>query len=273
MAKTVFVTGSSKVTGKNIALEFARAGYDVGVTYASNEDGAIDAVNQIKAMGQNARHYHLDTRDVEGCRKTIAEFADEFGGIDVFVNNTGLTRMRPFFDITMEAFLELWETNFRGMYFCGQAAARDMVKRGTKGSIINLSSLHLRGTWPGDTMYAVCKRAIQKLTECEAYDLAEYGIRVNCIAPGYIDTGWGMRPGGADRRAVVNSRIPLHRFAEGWEIGKAAVFLASEDAEYITGETLLIDGGALLPVVQENYYLPQVDYYPKPIFMPDKQKF
>ena len=267
MAKNVFVTGSSGVTGKNIALEFAKAGYNVGVTYTNNEEGAKDAVAQIEAMGLKAKYYYLNTRDVEGCRKTIAQFADEFGGIDVFVNNTGLTRMKPFLEIEMELFLELWETNFRGMYFCGQAAARDMVKRGTKGVIINITSLHLKGTWPGDTLYAVSKRAIQKLTECEAYDLAEYGIRVNCVAPGYIETFWRKRSPESEIRAQqAESRIPLKRFCSGAEIGKAVVFLASKSAGYITGQTLLVDGGALLPVLQENYYLPQADYYPAPVF-------
>ena len=268
MAKNVFVTGSSGVTGKGIALEFAKAGYNVGVTYTSNEDGAKDAVAQMEAMGVKAKYYHLDTRDVEGCRKTIAEFADEFGGIDVMVNNTGLTIMRDFVDVDMETYMKIMETNYRGCYFCGQAAARDMVKRGTKGVIINLSSLHLKGTWPGDTMYSVTKRAIQKLTECEAYDLAEYGIRAVCLAPGWVNMGEGKRvtPTGYNIDEGINQLIPLHRMVEPWELGQCAVFLASDDAAYITGTTLMVEGGALLPVVTENYYADFVDYYDDPKF-------
>lgn len=273
MSKNVFVTGSSAITGKGIALEFARAGYNVGITYNSNIDGALDAVAQIEAMGQKAACYKLDTRDIEGCRKTIAQFAEDFGGIDVMVNNTGLTINEHFLKVDMDTFQKIWETNMRGCYFCGQAAARDMVKRGTKGVIINLSSLHLQGTWPGDTMYAVTKRAIQKLTECEAYDLAEYGIRAVCLAPGWVEMGWGEKSEQAKAfHELMCSRFPIHRMVTPAELGRCAVFLSSESAGYITGATLMVDGGALLPVLQENYYLPQVDYYPAPVFTADAGK-
>lgn len=256
MAKTCFVTGSSGVTGKNIALEFARAGYDVGVTYTSNEEGAKDAVAQIEAMGQKAKYYYLDTRDVDASVKTIESFAEEFGGIDVFVNNTGLTIYSRFLDTEVDVWMKLFETNLRGMFFCGQAAARDMIKRGTKGVIINLSSVHANGTWPHDSLYGPCKAAIKRMTEAEAVDLAKHGIRVNCVAPGYIETGWeNSGEVMMDLYKQTMARIPLGRYVDASEIGKVAVFLASDDASYITGQTLFVDGGALLPVVCENSYV------------------
>ena len=259
MSKIAFVTGSSRVTGKNIALELARAGYDVGITYTGYKEGADDAVKQIEAMGQRSKAYYLDTRDIEGCRKTIDEFCEEFGGIDVMVNNTGLTIFSNFLETEPDVFAKLFETNLRGCYFCGQAAARQMVKRGIKGVIVNLSSVHAQGTWPGDSLYAVSKAAISRLTQAEALDLAPYGIRAVAVAPGYIDTGWQNRSDEAHAKyEQALRRIPLKRFAEGAEIGKAVVFLASENAGYITGTTLFVEGGALLPVITENDYGPGV---------------
>lgn len=255
MAKTAFVTGASRVTGKAIALELARAGYDVGVTYTGYEEGALDAVRQIEAMGRRAKSYYMDTRDIEGCRETIGAFCEEFGGVDVMVNNTGLTIYSHFLETEPDLFAKVFDTNLRGAYFCGQAAARKMVERKTKGVIVNLSSVHALGTWPNDTLYAVSKAAICRLTQAEALDLAPYGIRVVAIAPGYIETGW--QNGSEELKRVYDQskkRIPLQRYASGEEIGKAVAFLVSDDAGYITGTTLFAEGGALLPVITENDY-------------------
>jgi NAD(P)-dependent dehydrogenase (short-subunit alcohol dehydrogenase family) len=254
--KIAFVTGSSRVTGKGIAIALAKAGYDVGVTYMGNKEGAEDAVRQIEALGQRAKAYHMDTYQVKESVQTLERFFEEFGHIDVMVNNTGLTRFKDFPDVTEEEFDTVISTNIRGTYFCGQAAAKDMIKKGVKGVIVNISSLHAIGTWPGDTLYATTKAAICRLTQAEALDLAPYGIRVVCVAPGYIDTGWKNRSEeNMQRYHRVLARTPLGRMASGEEIGDAVAFLSSDKAGFITGTTLYVEGGALLPVITENRYV------------------
>ena len=257
MAKNAFVTGASNVTGKGIALELAKAGYDVGITYSTHKEGGEDTVRQIKEMGRKCRLYFMNTFDIAESQKTLADFCEEFGPLQLMVNNAGRSKFFDFLEVSQEDFDYFINLNFRGTYFLGQAAAKNMVENETKGVIINISSVHVGGTWPGDTIYAPTKAAVSRLTQAQALELAKYGIRVNAIAPGYID----MASGASDRKRGltdeqysalkkdVSSRIPLNRYASASEIGRAVVYMASEDASYITGQTLFMDGGTLLPVV------------------------
>ncbi len=147
MAKKVaFVTGASNVTGKAIAIEFAKAGYDVGFTYTSNEDGAKRTQKEIEALGVKAKYYYMNTRDVDASVKTLNDFCDEFGPLDAMVNNVGITKTWNFLDVTQEQFNLLSEVNIRGTYFMMQAAAKIMIAAGKKGAIVNLSSVHAIGT-------------------------------------------------------------------------------------------------------------------------------
>ncbi|MDR2933122.1 MAG: SDR family oxidoreductase [Oscillospiraceae bacterium] len=255
MRKAAFVTGAGKVTGKAIALCLGKE-YDVGISYVNSEQGALDTVRQIEGMGGRARAYRCDARDLEATKRVMDAFASDFGRFDVLVNNAGITKFYDFLDVTEAQYDDVMDTDLKGTYFTGQFAARKMADFGQGGVIINISSVHATGTWPGDTVYATAKAAVCRLTQAMALDLAKHKIRVLCVAPGYIDTGWqNNREDGRARMESIVSRIPLRRFATGEEIGGICAFLASDKASYITGSTLYAEGGALLPVITENDYM------------------
>ncbi|MBM7566826.1 SDR family NAD(P)-dependent oxidoreductase [Paenibacillus sacheonensis] len=246
--KVALVTGSGRGIGRGIALAFARAGYDVCVNYNRSAEGAEAVVAEIRAMGLRSEAVQADISTIEGVDRLYAGFRASFDRLDVHVANSGITRMRPFLETTPELFDEVMNTDLRGLYFCSQRAASIMAEQGTKGVLIHISSNHAEGTWSNATVYAAAKAAVNKLTKNMALDLAGYGIRVVGIAPGYTQLGEPkddrMRAG----IAKVSSRIPLGRFATTAEVGEAAVFLSSDHAGYMTGTTMYMDGGSLLPV-------------------------
>ena len=249
--KVALVTGAGRGIGKAIALKLAEAGYDLGIHYSTTADGAKDTLEQVRALGAKAEIYHADIRDVDQIHAMFDAFLKDFDHIDLMVNNAGITRFQPFLEATPEMFDTVIGTDLRGTYFCAQAAARDMVAKGTKGVIINISSNHGQGCWPIASFYAAAKAGLDKAGKNMALELAEYGIRVVTVAPGYTEPtlgAWG-------KNAKLTDRIPAGRFAVASEIGDAVVFLASDKAGYITGTTITIDGGALLPVITENRFV------------------
>ena len=251
--KKALVTGGGKGIGRGIALALAKAGYDVAVHYGSSRDGAEEMAQQIRQLGREAITLQADLKDVAAIRSLFAEYRRQFDRIDVLVNNAGITRLVPFLEVEEDVWEEVMQTDLRGSFFCAQEAARLMVATESKGVIIQISSNHSEGCWPNATVYGPAKAAVSKLVRNMALDLAPHGIRVVGIAPGYTRLEW--IPESANERIAQTARkIPLQRFAQPAEIGDAAVFLASESGGYITGTTLFMDGGALLPVVPDNHY-------------------
>ncbi len=253
--KIAFVTGAGRGIGQGIAIELAKAGYDLFVTYSTSKDGVMDTKKQVEDLGARIEITHCDIRNYDEIQAAFADFERKYDHIDLMVNNSGITRFQPFLEATPEMFDTVISTDLRGTYFCAQAAARIMVKHETKGVIINISSNHAFGCWPIASFYAAAKAGVNKMGENMALELADYGIRVVTICPGYTEppTKWFKdTPEGNERRQALYKRLPLHRFADVYAIGKAVVFLASENASYITGTSLSIDGGSLLPVVAEN---------------------
>lgn len=171
--------------------------------------------------------------------------------VDVLVNNAGISSEVYFLDATEEMFDEMTAIDWKGVFFSSQIAAKKMVEQGVKGVIINLSSNQIEGCWPRASIYAPTKAAISKFTKNAAMELSLYGIRMAAIAPGYTDVGW--EPG--DIRLKAAERLPFRRFATTKEIARGVVYLASEEAAYITGTTLVMDGGATLPVVAANDFV------------------
>ncbi len=253
MCPVAFVTGSSRGIGAGIALEFAKAGYDLIINYVKSAEGAIEVKRQAEAFGAKTIVVQGDISKLEDIERMFKEACETYEQIDVMVNNAGVTRFAPFLETTPDMFEEVLNTDFRGSYFCAQAAARKMVEKGIKGTIINITSNHQAGCWPIASVYGPAKAALNKLTKNMALELAPYGIRVVSVAPGYthVRTVPTEVSEGLQR---LYDRIPMGRFAEPWEIGKACVFLAGEGAGYITGTCLMMDGGALLPVITENTY-------------------
>lgn len=255
--KIAFVTGSSRGIGKGIAVELAKAGYDVGVHYSTTREGAEDTCRQVKELGRECRVFQGDISSLEDIGRMFGEFFDQFDHIDLMVNNAGITRGKPFLESTPELFEQVINTDLRGTFFCAQAAARDMVAKGVRGTIINISSNHSQGCWPGSAIYAAAKAGMEKMGKNIAMELARSGIRVVTIAPGYthLPEREALDPAAADaRHRPIMDKIPIDRFAHPWEIGRAVVFLASDGAQYITGTTLYIDGGSLLPVLAQNMF-------------------
>ena len=255
MQKTALITGAGRGIGKSIALCLAQAGYDIAVNYATSSEGAEDTALQVRALGRKAHVYKADVQSVEQITKMFESVSHDFETLDLLVNNAGITRFASILTATEETWKSVMDTDLKGTYFCTQAAARLMVERQTKGTIINISSNHSKGAWPKAAIYAAAKAGVNKLTENLALELAPYGIRVVCIAPGFT---WLDRYGEQSQSATaqkIAARIPAKRYASTREIGDAVVFMASESAGYITGTTLFIDGGALLPVVAENDYI------------------
>lgn len=249
-----FVTGSSRGIGAGIALEFAKAGYDLALNYNSSKAEADATRAKVEAEGVRAVVIQGDISKLDDIERMFGELFLAYDRIDVMVNNAGITRFAPLLEATPEMFEQVTNTDWRGSFFCTQRAARRMVEQGTKGVIINITSNHQSGCWPIANIYAPTKAALNKFTQNAALELAPHGIRVMAIAPGYTQVR-EVKPEFKERHdGFMEKKMPLGRFCQPWEIGKACVFLASEGAGYITGTCLVMDGGAILPVVPENNY-------------------
>ena len=247
--KLAIVTGAGRGIGYGIAIKMAEAGYDIAGTYRESASGAGEVADKIHAMGRKCVFYRCDISKMDDIKSFWGAFRREIGSVDVLINNAGITRGAPFLEMTEDIFDTVNLTNWKGTYFMAQYGANLMVDTGTHGVIINISSNHMSGSWPNSTAYSGAKAALSKFATNAAMELAKYGIRVVTIAPGYTNTrpDSDMSPEMLERRKNIAEKIPIHRFGTPEEVGGACVFLAGSDAGYITGTTLFMDGGALLP--------------------------
>lgn len=239
--RRVLVTGAGLGIGQGVAIELARAGYDVAVHYASSKAGADTTVEECEKLGARAVAIGGNLRDVATCFRVVEEAHDFLGGLDALVNNSGVTRAVNFFDTDQALFDEQFEINIRSHFFCSQRAARYFDEQGG-GAILNISSVHGGGGAPNHVAYAGTKGAIVAFTRTLAIELAEKHIRVNCIAPGLIEV-----PRYFDNPDYTSGSggkmVPWGRVGLPDDIGKPAVFFLSENADFITGQTLYVDGG------------------------------
>lgn len=251
---TALVTGASRGIGSGIALALAEAGYDVGVNYASSRQEAREVAEACRAVGARAEPLPADvgnTKDIEGL---FAAFLERFGHLDLLVNNAGIALKVPFLETTPAQYDRLMAVNLRGVFFCTQAAARAMIAHGKGGGIINNTSIHREIQFPNTSIYGPAKAALEKFTRHAALELAPFGIRVNAVAPGC--TKVRDNEDAEPRGNLLRSRIPLGRYGMPADVAHAVVFLASEKASYITGASLIIDGGAVLPAGLISPYTP-----------------
>jgi glucose 1-dehydrogenase len=238
--KVVIVTGADSGIGRGIALQFASQGATVVVNYAHAQDKAEEVKQTIEKSNGKALVIQADVSQYEQAMGLIQQTVEHFNRLDVMVNNAGMEIHSPFLDVTERVL----SVDLKGAFFCAQAAAREMVKRKTAGRIINISSVHEDIAMPQNVPYCCAKGGMRMLTRTICLELAPYNITVNNIAPGAIDT-----PIDADvkadpeKMAALLKEIPLHRMGQPDEIGKMAVYLASEAASYITGSTFIVDGG------------------------------
>lgn len=242
--KQVLVTGAGTGIGREVALEFARQGADVVLHYAHSDAGAQSAVAEIRAAGRRADLLRADLGQVAECIRLV-DFAAEFlGGLDVLVNNAGITEVWDFLEVTPAQFDQLYHVNIRGQFFCAQQAARHMMAGGG-GAIVNLTSVHAFAGMPGHSVYAGTKGAILAWTRELGIELAQHKVRVNAVAPGWIEVPSHYAKYSDYDPAAGGRQIPLGRVGTPLDVARVCTFLAGEDAGFIVGQTVLVDGGTV----------------------------
>lgn len=243
--KISLVTGAGQGIGKAIALTFADEGSCV-VVNDIDLDKATAVAEQINASGEKALPLRADVSQSKEVSGMVAEVIRSFGRIDVLVNNAGIQTVSPFLDLSEEAWQRVIDVNLKGTFLCSQMVAREMVKN-RKGKIINISSIHQSIPRYNKAHYDASKAGIMILTKDMALELSTYRINVNCIAPGAIATPMNKDIlDSPERMAEMNSKIPWGRMGTPEEVAQVALFLASDETDYITGATIHIDGGSSL---------------------------
>ncbi|WP_130871057.1 3-oxoacyl-[acyl-carrier-protein] reductase [Intestinimonas massiliensis (ex Afouda et al. 2020)] len=239
--KTAVVTGGSRGIGRAICLELARRGANVVFSYAGNTAAAEETLAALKELGVEARAVQGDVADAAAVKKLMDTAVKELGGLHILVNNAGITRDNLAMMLKEEDFDAVIATNLKGAFLCMKAAARPMMKA-RYGRIVSLSSVvALRGN-PGQINYCASKAGVIGMTKSLARELGGRGITVNAVAPGYIDTDMTAALPDAAREAMLAS-IPVGRAGKPEDVAAAVAFLASDEAAYITGQVLSVDGG------------------------------
>ena len=240
--KTILITGASKGIGRTLALGCAREGGDIILNYHSDRDGAEEAAEEIRGLGRRAFVVGADLARVKQIDRMFAAARKQFPRLDVLINNAGLTGWASFFDTTEEKWDVVIDTNLKGTFFCSLAAARWMRDTKTRGSIVNVSTQCAQLAVTNLVAYGTSKAGIHGLTKQLAIELAPLGIRVNTFAPGPVNVERNLRDD-PDYRNAWGAMIPLGRTAESEEMIGPAVFLASAESSYVTGQTFFVDGG------------------------------
>ena len=239
--KIAVVTGASRGIGRAIALELASRGAFVVVNYNGSKDRAEEVKKEIEAAGGKAEVYQCNVSDFEKCQAFIQDVIKTYGRLDILVNNAGITRDGLLMKMSEADFDSVIETNLKGTFNTIRFASRQMLKQ-RSGRIINMSSVVGIAGNAGQANYASSKAGVIGLTKAVARELASRGITVNAIAPGFIETEMTAVLSDAVKEASV-AQIPLGKFGKPEDIAKTAAFLASDDAGYITGQVIQVDGG------------------------------
>ncbi|MBR0657235.1 SDR family NAD(P)-dependent oxidoreductase [Plastoroseomonas arctica] len=246
MAKVALVTGAQQGIGRAIAIGFAQAGYDVAVNWLDNEAAAKEVAETVEKRGMRALLLRGDVGVVAEGAALVVDTVAGLGGIDVLVNNAGIFPRVEFLEMSEGIWDAVHDVNLKGSAFCAQAAARAMVAAGTRGCIINLSSQAMRGT-PLGVHYSATKAGVAGLTRAMALALAPYGIRVNAIAPGLTDTAQPRYGSSEDELVAMAAALPIPRLGTPEDIAGLALYLASDAASWVTGQTMHINGGSYMP--------------------------
>ena len=243
--KVAIIAGGTKGIGLGIALEFVREGARVVVGGTTDKTGEA-AVREIEAMGGEGLFINCDVSSLPALDQIIEQAVQHFGRLDIYVANAGINDpgKTHFIDITPDQYDRIMGVNLRGMFFGGQKAARQMIRQGDGGVIINMSSVNAHLGLDAQVVYTTSKGGVQQLTKVQAVALAPHNIKVNAMAPGPIETEL-MRRVGSDQQLMdtILSRTPQGRIGTPRECGRLAVFLASEDSNFIFGQSIYIDGG------------------------------
>jgi glucose 1-dehydrogenase len=252
--QSALVTGANSGIGKAVALEMAKEGAKVLINYLTNEDSVKEMLEEIKSFGGTAMAYNADVSDETQVKDMFREMFSNYGTIDILVNNAGIQKDSAFADMTLHDWQLVLNVNLTGQFLCSREAVKEFLRRGpapersvSTGKIICMSSVHEVIPWAGHANYATSKGGIKMLMESMAQELGPKKIRVNSIAPGAIKTpinyaAWSTPE--AEKKLL--ELIPYGRVGEPYDIAKAAVWLASDESEYVHGTTLFVDGGMTL---------------------------
>jgi glucose 1-dehydrogenase len=240
----MLVTGSSKGIGRGIVLRLAQEGADVVVNYNSDPGGAEEAVAQICALGRKSVALKGNVGSVDGVRTLVADSARALGGLDVLVNNAGIERHAPFWDVTEADFDAVLNVNLKGVFFATQAFVQHCRTTGQPGRIVNISSVHEDLAFPNFAAYCAAKGGLRMLTRTLAVELGPLGITINNIAPGAIETPINATLlNDPVKLASLKGQIPLGRLGKPEDVSGLVAFLASAESAYVTGSTYVVDGG------------------------------
>jgi glucose 1-dehydrogenase len=244
--KVAVVTGSSQGIGQSIAERLARDGASIVIDYHRHAEGAEQTRELVKAAGSKSCVVKADLSSVKGVELLIAEALKAFGNIDILVNNAGIEKRKDFWEVTEQEYDAVMDLNLKGAFFATQTVVRHLLETKRPGKIINISSVHEELPFPHFASYCMSKGGLKMMTRDLAIELAPFGITVNSVAPGAIET--------PINRALLNdpaklnqllAKIPLNRLGQPHDVADAVAFLASDKADYITGTTLFVDGGLL----------------------------
>ena len=242
--KAAIVTGGSRGIGKAIALRLAQQGADICFSYRGNADAAAATQKEIEALGRKCVSVQADVTQPEAAEALVKAALDAFGKVDILINNAGITRDDLIMRMKPEDWRDVLETNLFGAFWTLKAVTRPML-RAKSGRIINITSVSGQAGQMGQANYSSAKAGLIGLTKATARELASRGITCNAVAPGMIDTEL-TRDLSDDLKGQINERTPLGRFGTTEEVAYAVAFLASDEAAYITGQVLAVDGGLVM---------------------------
>ena len=246
MSPVAIVTASDSGIGQESAKALAENGFDIGITYKEDEDGAEETLAAVEAAGRTGEVRQMDLTNLPEAADVIDALADSLGGLDVLVNNAGTgDPTGDFLELSYEEWRQVIDTNLSGAFLCAQRVARRMVEAGNGGRIVNITSVHEHIPRTGASAYCASKGGLGLLTKVMAMELAEYGITVNAVAPGEISTPMTGAED-TDPETIERQNLPLGRPGHAREIAAWVAFLASKESSYATGASFVVDGGLML---------------------------
>ena len=242
--KIALVTGSSQGIGRAIVERFAQEGADVVINYNRTPGGADEALHNVEAAGRRGLIVKADLSNTAEVRNLIAAGIEHFGRLDILVNNAGIETHAPFWEVTEEDYDRVLNVNLKGVFFATQAIVRHFIETKRSGKIINISSVHEDLPFPNFAAYCASKGGLKMLTRNLSVELGQFGITINSIAPGAIETPINTKLlNDPQKLNALLSQIPLARLGKPNDVSGLATFLASADADYVTGATYFVDGG------------------------------